>query len=233
MKPQILIFLALIWVILFIVYPSGDESVQDAKDRLLSQSDEQSNESASEISESSSDEEDTSEIQEDNIPESQDDEATWMNDDSLIVDALLVSDLELPSFVEYGDAVATSDASFVYNQVRGLEIFRENIEQELTCDDLTEFLTARLSSWYFWNTCRFIDGERGLKFNVLRLSGDEYIYERHYIDSTAWIYWVLELERGEGIDKDMLPEKNTEFRDKEFPLIQIGDGLMREILRNN
>lgn len=93
-----------------------------------------------------------------------------MNEDSLMVDTLPASDLELPSFVEYGDAVATSERSFVYNQVRGLEIFSENIEQELTCDDLTEFLTARLSAWYFWNTCRFIDGERGLKFNVLRLS---------------------------------------------------------------
>lgn len=41
MKPQILIFLAVIAVISFIVYPFGDESADQAKERLLNQTDEQ------------------------------------------------------------------------------------------------------------------------------------------------------------------------------------------------
>lgn len=233
MKPQILIFLALIWIILFVVYPSGDENVQDAKERLLSQSDEQNEDIILETLGSSNDNLGVSEIEEQYIPEYKDEELIWMNKDSLILETLPALELELPSFIDYWDAVAISERSFVYNQVRWLEIFIENMEQELLCDDLTEFLSSRIANWYFWNTCRSISWEEGLKFNVLRLSGGEYVYERHYVDASIWIYWILELERGEGIDKDMLPEKNTELRDTEFPLIEIGDWLMRELIRSN
>ena len=211
------------------MYPSNDEGIEEAKKRILNQANEQSREvptwQDSDIY--------TPETSDQIIPENQDEEIIWINEDSLLLEASPSFELELPSFVDYWDAVATSERSFVYNQVRWLEIFVENIEQELTCDDLTEFLSSRIANWYFWNTCRTISWEEGLKFNVLRLNGIEYVYERHYIDTSIWIYWILELERGEGIDKDMLPEKNTEFRDREFPLIEITDGLMREIIRIN
>ena len=144
-----------------------------------------------------------------------------------------IMELSTPSFVEFWDAVSVSDTSFVYNQVRGLEIFREQQSEEIICEDITDFLTERLRSWFFWNTCRPIVSERGLKFNVLRLDWESYIYERHYIDIIASLYWVLELERWTGIDRENIAEKNTELRDVEFPLIEVWDGLMRDLLRVN
>lgn len=236
MKPQYIIFLIVLLVIIYLVYPSDRTEVQDARERI-EQRQEQNN-----IVEADGWEDENIESQ-DQMEQSdwidiwdtseQQPEQDISNLPTPSVEMSDISDIETPSFVEFGDPVATSDSSFVYNQVRGLEIYREQIEEDLTCDDLTEFLTDRLSAWYFWNTCRFIDWERWLKFNVLRLDWDKYIYERHYIDRQASIYAVLELEQWEWIEQDMLPEKNTEFRDREFPLIEVWDNLMRELIRVN
>ncbi|MCH8518760.1 hypothetical protein LAT59_03300 [Candidatus Gracilibacteria bacterium] len=233
MKIQLLIFFIVIGIIVFIVYPNDRGGIDEARERI-----EQRQNAGDEDHIRDEEVIESEDIREDEIEDISDtqDTSTSSDQDELPTASLQVSDISdinTPSFVEYGDAVQTSDTSFIYNQVRGLEVFIEQTAEELTCDDLTEFLTARLQSWYFWNTCRFISGERGLKFNVLRLSGEEYVYERHYIDNKSGLYGILELERGEGIDRDMLPEKNTEFRDREFPLIEVADSLLRELVRVN
>lgn len=238
MKPQYIIFILVIVWIIFLVYPSDRADVDQARERMMQR---QENDLVGR-DESNWGEQDIQETAQTETPSSPDIWEIWEQADENMrlwnipaesLDVREVMDINTPSLIEYGDAVITSDTSFIYNQVRGLEIYREQIDEELTCDGLTEFLTARLRAWYFWNTCRFIDWERWLKFNVLRLMWDEYIYERHYIDQIASLYAILELERWEWIDKDMLPEKNAEYRDKEFPLIEVWDGLMRKLVQSN
>jgi hypothetical protein len=121
------------------------------------------------------------------------------------------------------------ETSFTYTQIKGLEI-QKQILWEVSCDDVTEFLAEKLSTWYFWNTCRDIVKDKGIKFNVIRLAWDEYIYERHYIDFTKWLYGTYELETGTGVDKDTIEDKNTELKEKSFPTIEIVDDLMKDIL---
>ena len=233
MKVQYILFLLVVLGIIFLVYPSDTSDVNEARERMIERQ-----------QQSVVDEDDT-------IPETHqeilEDDVTldiwsehWQSDTSEIDEVPVASlevteimELSTPSFLEFWDAVSVSDTSFVYNQVRGLEIFREQQLQEITCEDITDFLTERLRSWFFWNTCRPIVSERGLKFNVLRLDWENYIYERHYIDTRASLYWVLEIEKWTGIDRENIAEKNTEFRDMEFPLIEVWDGLMRELLRAN
>ena len=233
MKVQYILFLLVVLGIIFLVNQSDRSEVDEARERMLERQqqviideDEMIPETDQEVREDDTTldiwsehwQSDTSEI--DEVPAA-----------SLEVPEIM--ELSTPSFVEFWDAVSVSNTSFVYNQVRGLEIFREQQLQEIMCEDITDFLTERLRSWFFWNTCRPIVSERGLKFNVLRLDWENYIYERHYIDTTASLYWVLELERWTGIDRENIAEKNTELRDVEFPLIEVWDSLMRELLWAN
>ena len=254
MKIQFLIFFGIVGLIVFLVY-QGDK-IDKQRDEQLHQFSDIHEESVSSDTiddniEDQSNVQDQQHIQRDNnsqdIVQHQSNEREEVQTDNDIqedffennwlpapsLDIREVSDINTPNFVEYGDPIKTSDTSFVYNQVRWFEIFIQYIDQELTCDDVTEFLTERLQAWYFWNTCRFISWDRWLKFNVLRLSWEEYIYERHYIDRMSSMYWILTLDRGEWIDHEMLPEKNIEFRDTEFPLIEIWDGLMAELIQAN
>ena len=259
MKIQFLIFFTIIGVIVFLVYQGDQLDVEQAKHEIDQRRDIQQERNNDDYVDSIEDKVESQEIviesqdiarqsedtqiqesyNNDNQPHN-DSNDNWQqesfDDNKLPAPSLNVQDIfsiQTPNFIEYGDPIKTSDTSFVYNQVRWLEVFMEYIDQELSCDDLTEFLTERLQAWYFWNTCRFISWDRWLKFNVLRLTWDEYVYERHYIDRVSWMYWILILDTGEGIDNDMLPEKNIEFRDTEFPLIEIWDGLMAELVRAN
>ena len=236
MKIQYIIFVLIVIGLIYLVYPNNSSDVEEARDRIIERQNQDNNTDAGVVGDDTDIDNDVDVSDEINnstgdseISDTQ--EREQLPTESLDVQEIL--DINTPSFVDYGDPVATSDNSFVYNQVRGLEIFREQLEEELSCDDLTDFLTERLRTWYFWNTCRVIDNERWLKFNVIRLQWEEYIYERHYIDRVSSLYAVLELERWTWIENDMLPEKNTELRDAEFPLIEIWDALMRELIRAN
>jgi len=119
----------------------------------------------------------------------------WWEDDSLLID--------LPVSTTYGEPLMLWEDSFTYTQIKGLEIEKQVLSQ-LSCDDLTEFLTERLNTWYYWNTCRDIVNDKGIKFNVIRLD--------------TWV------------DKDTIADKNDELKEKTFPTIQIVDGLIRDIL---
>ncbi len=89
-----------------------------------------------------------------------------------------------------------------------------------------------MTSWYYWNTCRDIVKDYGIKFNVLRLDGEKYIYERHYIDAKHGLYATYELETGTGISKENIAEKNTEFKTREFLSLEVVDDLMKDIVKS-
>lgn len=138
--------------------------------------------------------------------------------------------IDLPTSTVYGEPLRLWEDSFTYTQIKWLEVTKE-IFPAISCDEVTEFLWERLSTWYFWNTCRDIVADKWIKFNVIRLSGDEYVYERHYIDFVKGLYSTYELETGTWVNSDTIQEKNTELKDTDFPTIEIVDDLIKDILQ--
>lgn len=145
----------------------------------------------------------------------------WDENNTLLID--------LPTSSKYGEPMQLGQESFTYTDIKGLEIIKE-ILPEVTCETLTDFLGERMNVWYYWNTCRDIVKEKWIKFNVIRLDGEKYIYERHYIDFVNGLYGTYELETGEGVDSDTIADKNTELKDAEFETIDLVDGLIKDIL---
>lgn len=145
----------------------------------------------------------------------------WWEDNSLLIN--------LPISTQYGEPLMLWENSFTYTQIKGLEVEKQ-VLSEISCDEITEFLTEKLNTWYYWNTCRNIVKDKWIKFNVIRLAGDAYIYERHYMDFEKWLYGTYELETGTWVDKDTIADKNDELKEKKFPTIEIVDGLIRDIL---
>lgn len=143
-------------------------------------------------------------------------------------DVILV---ELPTSSKYGEPMRMGEKSFTYTQIKWFEVNKESVTL-LTCDGVTDFLTQRINTWYYWNTCRDIVKDKGIKFNVIRLSGEEYIYERHYIDFVHGFYGTYELEKGTGVTSENIAEKNNELKEQEFPSIEIVDDLMRDIVNS-
>jgi hypothetical protein len=64
----------------------------------------------------------------------------------------------------------------------------------------------------YWNSCRDIVKDKSIWFYVLRLSWEDYFYEKHYINYEKQEYWVLLLETWIWVTKDMLKEKNDELK---------------------
>ena len=100
----------------------------------------------------------------------------------------------------------------------------------MSCETLTDYLSERMTSWYYWNTCRDIVKDKGIKFNVIRLQGDDYVYERHYIDFVHGFYGVYELETGTGVTSENIADKNNELKLREFPSLDIVDDLIKDIV---
>lgn len=119
-----------------------------------------------------------------------------------------------------------------YSDLNWLEIKRDVIS-DLTCENLTNILTDKISTWFFWNTCRPIETDEWISFFVIRLDGDEYVYEKHYYLSYEWIYGVQELERGNWVDNTNIWEKNTELKEKNdnYSILEVSDKLFKEILK--
>ena len=139
--------------------------------------------------------------------------------------------IDLPTSSKYGEPMMLGEASFTYTQIKGLEIEKEVISQ-LSCDTLTDFLTKRMKSWYYWNTCREIIKEKWIKFNLIRLEWDKYVYERHYVDFIHWFYWTYELETWEWVNSENIADKNSELKIQEFPSLEIIDDLMKDIVNS-
>jgi len=139
--------------------------------------------------------------------------------------------IDLPKSAEYGEPVQLGESSFTYSGIKWLEVTRELLP-DVTCETLTEYLTERLNTWYYWNTCRDLVADNAIYYNVVFLKWDEYIYERHYIDFYNGLYATYELERGQWVDSDNIADKNTELKENTYEVTKVVDGLMRDIIKN-
>ena len=139
--------------------------------------------------------------------------------------------IDLPTSSKYGEPMRLGETSFTYTQIKGLEVWKELVEIT-SCESLTDFLTKRMTSWYYWNTCRDIVKDKGIKFNVIRLEWENYIYERHYIDFIHGFYGSYELEKWTDVTSENIADKNTLLKDQEFPSIEIVDDLMKDIVNS-
>ena len=167
-----------------------------------------------------------------NVP-AKDDEiepAAWVEAELLWYEGNTLQ-IQFPTSSKYGEPIKRWEASFTYSGIKGFEANKEII-QTPTCDELSDYLKERLSSWYYWNTCRDIVQDFGIKYNVIRLDGEQYIYERHYIDSKHGIYATYELETWTWVTPDNIAEKNEELKEQEFPSIEVVDDLMKDIVNS-
>lgn len=139
--------------------------------------------------------------------------------------------IDLPTSSKYGEPMKLWESSFTYTQIKGLEI-EKKIFSELACEWVTDFLKSEINTWFYWNTCRDIVKEKGIKFNVIRLDGENYIYERHYLDLVHGFYGIYELEKGTGVTSENIADKNNALKEQDFPSIEVVDDLMKDIVNS-
>ena len=137
--------------------------------------------------------------------------------------------IDLPTSSKYGEPIKLGEKTFTYDQIKWLEVGKEVFEKP-SCAELTDFLQERITTWFYWNTCRDLVKDSGIYYNVVRLDGDDYVYERHYVDFIHGFYGTYELERGQWVTKETIAEKNTELKEAKFENVDIVDGLMRDII---
>jgi hypothetical protein len=144
--------------------------------------------------------------------------------------------LSLPSSTSYGNPVSTGENSMTYSNIDGFEI--EKIDTStLNCENISETLKESLSTWFYWNNCRDLisvkegEGKKLIGFYVIRLSGEKYIYEKHYVDFVHGLRATMLLETGTGVTKDSIEAKNAELKSKNtsFSQTQLTDDLMKKI----
>jgi len=138
--------------------------------------------------------------------------------------------LQLPENDVFWEVVMMWEDSFTYSNIENLEIDKVNNIEDITCDNLTDYLVNKYG-WSYWNTCRPINTDKWLKFNVLRLDGDNYFYERHYIDKLHWLYWVYLIESWIWVTKDNIADKNKELKVKDFKWVSLIDSLFNLIAK--
>lgn len=139
--------------------------------------------------------------------------------------------INFPTASKYGEPIKLWEASFTYSGIKWFEA-KKQIFEAPTCEDVTEFLRGRINTWFYWNTCRDIVKDLGIKINVLRLEDEQYIYERHYLDFKHGIYATYELERGSWVDSENIAEKNEELKEREYPSLEVVDDLMKDIVNS-
>ena len=152
----------------------------------------------------------------------------------------------LPEGSDFGNVIKLWEKSFTYSDIKWLEIKKDLFlldwkSNKITCKKneetdnyfITDFLKTRQDSWYYWNTCRDIIKDKWISFYVLRLSWDNYFYEKHYLDFVHWFYWVYEIKKGEGIDKYTIAEKNKKLKELNHTFIQVEivDNLFKKIIQ--
>ncbi len=131
---------------------------------------------------------------------------------------------------EFGYIQKISDTSFTYSDIKWLEI-KQKESLNVTCENITEFLSSNLKTYFYWNTCRDIVDGKWISVYVVRLSNENYIYEKHYINSSENLYWVYEIEKWIWVTKENLADKNNELKAKnEWNVwITVTDNLFRKI----
>jgi len=148
---------------------------------------------------------------------------------------------ELPEWGDFWNVVKLWEKSFTYSDIKWFEVKKE-IFQNISCwknEDtdksfVTEFLSNKMNSYFYWNTCRTLIKDKWISFYVIRLDWNNYYYEKHYIDSVHWFYGIYELEKWEWVDSETIWEKNNELKGKniEFWNTKIVDNLFKKIITN-
>lgn len=156
-------------------------------------------------------------------------ENIWFQETQLIGEEDNTLLLNLPTSSKYGEPIRLWEASFTYSGIKWFEV-EKKIIPPVSCETLAQYLSETQSSWFYWNTCRDIVKEKGIYFNLIRLEGENYVYERQYIDFEHGLFGSFELETGTGITKDTIQEKNTQLKDENFPVLEVVDDLMRDIV---
>jgi len=141
------------------------------------------------------------------------------------IDSLPVSEI-------YWNPVSLWSWKYTYNWIKWLEISNVwDIDLENKWDSVTSYVIDKFDGWPFWNTLRNIKDDKWISFYVLRLDGDNYLYEKHYYTET-WIYWIITLEEWTWVTVEGLWEKNKELKNKneDFVITTISDILFKQIL---
>lgn len=136
----------------------------------------------------------------------------------------------LPHSVIYWDPVLLSSQSFSYSQLKWLEVRKETVPS-ISCSDtqaLTDFLVQKYGYTY-WNTCREIAPNKGLRVNVVRATwGNTFVYETHILDSYNQLYGTYFLVSWSGT-KDTLSWKNDELKSQTFNGIDAVSSLFKDV----
>lgn len=149
----------------------------------------------------------------------------------------------LPSSSDYGAPRELWNGKITYDGVKWLEIEKNsNLEiipkdydseksKKTESEFVTEFLEKKIDGWFYWNTKRKI-WETGISFYVLRLDGEDYMYEKHYFNGKDK-YGVLELEKWKWINTENIAEKNKEFAEKnvDFKVTKVVDTLFTDLTK--
>ncbi len=97
------------------------------------------------------------------------------------------------------------------SEINNLTIKEDFVTDDINCTNLTDFLVENY--WYsYWNSCRDITKDKSIWFYVLRLKGENYFYEKHYINYETKQYWILLLETWTWVTKDTIKDKNDELK---------------------
>ncbi len=140
--------------------------------------------------------------------------------------------LNLPVNDNFWKSIMLWEDVFTYSLIDNLEIKKKNIK-DLNCENLTKFLTKNINTWFFWNTCRDIVKDKWISFYLIELKGDNYIYEKHYIDFVHGFYWIQSLEKWNGLSSENIKEKNDELKEKnDYKILEKTDILFKEIVNN-
>lgn len=150
------------------------------------------------------------------------DKIIWVEDDTVF--------LSLPISEDFWKPIMLGEDVFTYSLIDSLEIKKKNAIN-ITCENLTEYLTENINTWFYWNTCRDIVKEKWISFYIIELKGENYIYEKHYIDFIHWFYWIQWLEKWNWLTSDGLKKKNDELKEKnDYEVIEKTDSLFLDIV---
>ncbi|MBW7954627.1 hypothetical protein H3C61_02340 [Candidatus Gracilibacteria bacterium] len=151
----------------------------------------------------------------------------------------LVSKIEIIVNIEKNDTSFNSGAiipdigeeKIVFSgDEENLDIQKISGLDDITCENIDEFLKNNYT-WYYWNTCRSF-GENIFYVNVLSLSGENYNYERLYLDILNNNFAKILIETGTGVSKDNLKDKNDELKTKEFLNLENINNLFKKLTTN-
>ena len=158
---------------------------------------------------------------------------TWETD-KLIGTEVSAELSSLPTGWSYGNPVMLWEDAFTYSDINGLEISKTDV-REISCDSeaLTDYLSNNINTWFYWNTCRDLLKDKAISFNVLRINGEQYTYQKHYVDFINSFYGTYDIETGTWVTKENIKEKNAEFKERNdsFSSIALIDSLFTDIAK--